>query len=198
MISKSILHEIECEVRSGLVKIFGQNLVFGFICGGFAKGYADDTHDVDLFVCVETNDEAAYDAYLDWYIGLHLRFGFPPDLDYPGEVVTLDRLRELLDIQSNFKIESLVVKSIWIKKSIIWADMFSGRITAIVGSSDGLDILESFRVLCRPYPERWKREVLDLLPEDVRRQWRDKHQLLIMERFMSYPKHDRGTHRIVR
>lgn len=198
MISLAIVEEIERDVKRNLPSIFGDNFVFGFICGGFAKGYADVTHDIDIFVCVKENDETAYDKYLAWYLDLHRRHGFPPDLDYPGEVVTLNRLRSILELQRYHKISSLIVEDIWIKKSIIWADMFAGQIMGATGSVEGLDILESLRVKCVPYPARWKQDVLALLSEDLRKQWEDKHQLLLMERFMSYPKHDRGSHRIIR
>jgi predicted nucleotidyltransferase len=195
MIAQETLDLISDDFKKSIPKIFGDNLVFAFICGGFAKGYANHDHDIDVFICLEKNDDHAYDRYVEWYLDLHKRFGFPPDLDYPGEVVVRERLLSILSVLTNFRIKDFVVTDVWLKKAIIWADMLAGRILAEHGN--GLAFLKGLRIECLNYPDRWKADILELLPDDEKIKWRNIPQLLLMEHFMVYPKHDKGKHRVI-
>lgn len=176
------------QVRIGLPRIFGDNLVFGFVCGGIAKGYADNFHDIDTFSCVRSlPDPQTEDAYYRWYFELHREFGLPPDFDYPGEVVTLERLSRVLKILKTLKL-TLSIDSVDTKKAIIWTDMITGGIAGRTGQEQ--DLLDAIIAEYGIYPAQWKREILDLIPPEERSQWENVVHTLIMERYMRYPKHD--------
>lgn len=175
------------EVQKGVAGIFDGNLVFGFVCGGVAKGYADDSHDIDLVVCTSTPiDEGVRDSYYDWYFDLHDRYSLPPDYDYPGEVVTYGQFSDTLVLLRGLEL-SLHVTDVRVKKAIIWGDMITGGIDGRVGDVALIDrVINEYK----DEPERWKQQVLALIPEGEREVWKDKNHTLLMERYMKYPKHD--------
>lgn len=184
----STIKKILIEVQSKLPLIFGDQMLFGFVCGGFSKGYADENHDVDIFVCLkEKLNPQTEKEYLDWYFDLHKRYGIAADFDYPGEIVTLDKLISTLKILKTLKL-TLKIDSVQVKKAIIWADMITSKIAAEVGTD--LDLLQKIRREYEKYPEQWKAEVLSLISLEEREKWQSKSHLLIMEHFMKYPKYD--------
>lgn len=181
-------NEVAEDFIRGTKDLFQENLLFGFICGGFAKGYWDEHHDIDTFICVRNPIERRVALqYLRWYHDIHHKHGFPPDDSYPGEIAEKNILLERLAILHNFHL-NLEVSSIDAKEAILWADMIVGKKMAIIGND--LDLLDSLQKAYGGYPEKWKREVLELLPDLDRSEWKDKSYLLIMERFMKYTQSD--------
>lgn len=188
MISQDTIDEILSETKVSLADIFGQNLIFGFVCGGFSKGYADENHDVDIFVCVNKNpDKKLEERYLKWYFDLHKRYGIKADYDYPGEIVPYEYLIQTLSMLRSLKL-TLEINDVRTKKAIIWADMLTGTTAAETGND--MEKLHQIKKEYAHYPEQWKGEVLRLINPDEAKIWRDKNHLLIMEKFMKYPKHD--------
>jgi hypothetical protein len=179
---------INREVQEQLPQVLGGNLLFGFVCGGVAKGYADSAHDIDTFACLETPiDEADLERYYQWYFDLHDRHGLPPDFDYPGEIVTLSQFEDTLRLLEGWKL-TLHVTDIKLKKAIIWADMITGGIAARCGRQT--EIIDR---ICQQYghhPALWKEQILRLIPPDEVPLWQEKNHTLIMERYMKYPKYD--------
>lgn len=179
--------KIKKDFLSGIKRLFEENLAFGFIGGGFAKGYWDKNHDIDMFICIKKEiDHKKAKAYLEWYFDLHKKHGFPPDKDYPGEIIKLDDLLKALKILDTLKLE-LKVNDISVKEAIIWADMIAGKNFGFIG--DG-KIFSSLRKKHAKYPEKWKKEILKLISSEDRKRWKNESYLLIMERFMQYPKND--------
>jgi len=188
LIEKNIINKILLEVQDGLKIIFGDNLLFGFVCGGFSKGYADKEHDIDVFVCLRQKEtEKENEEYLRWYFALHKKYDVKSDYDYPGEIVTYDYLVETLNILKKLVL-TLKIDDVRTKKAIIWADMLTSKTAAHVGTN--LELLNQLKYEYDKYPEKWKQEVLNLVSAEDREIWKEKSHLLIMEHFMRYPKHD--------
>ena len=181
-----IINTILEEVKIKLNEIFGGQMLFCFVCGGFSKGYADENHDVDIVVCLskEATREMA-DKYLQWYFDLHNRYGIKPDHNHPGLVVTQKELLDTLEILKTLKL-TLKINDVKTMEAIIWADMIASQTAAETGSD--LALLYRLKNELQKYPEHWKQEVLSLISEEERNVWKDKSQLLIMEHFMQYPK----------
>lgn len=182
------IEKILSEVKIKLNEIFGNEMIFGFVCGGFSKGYADENHDVDIFVCLKNDLQIEKEKiYLLWYFDLHKRYGIKPDFDYPGEIVTYKKLIRVLEKLKYLKL-TLKIEDILTKKAIIWADMITSKTAAETGSS--LKLLYKLKKEYGKYPNQWKQEVLSLIPKQEKKKWQEKSHLLIMEHFMHYPKHD--------
>lgn len=187
---KAIELGIERDFIAGMRDIFRENLSFGFICGGFAKGYWDRKHDIDVFICVNDLDSVRKrqaSEYILWYYDVHNKYGFPPDDAYPGEIVEKNDLIRTLKILRDLQLQ-LKITDISIKEAIIWADMIVGKKTGIVGND--LVLLTSLEKEYKNYPEKWKEEILSLISDSDRIQWKNKSYLLIMENFMKYPQND--------
>lgn len=182
-----ICKRIFVDVRESLDEIFGENLLFGFVCGGIANGYADYGHDIDIFVCVDgdvSNDKL--EKYYNWYFKLHSQYNLPPDKDYPGEIVSKEKLMKTLGLLNDLDLK-LKVTRIDIKEAIIWCDMITGGIEAITGS---IRELMNIRNSYGHHPDQWKQKVLSQISPEERMLWQDKSHTLIMERYMQYPKGD--------
>lgn len=186
-LGQEMCSRICAEVQEGVARIFGDNLVFGFVCGGVAKGYADTSHDIDLVVCTNSPaDEATMNSYYDWYFDLHQRHNLPPDYDYPGEVITCQQFTDTLKLLTDLEL-TLQISEVRVKKAIIWGDMITGGIDGKVGNIELIDqIIETYK----NEPARWKEQVLALIPPEERANWVDVNHTLLMERFMRYPKND--------
>ncbi len=183
-----IVEEILIEVEAKLSEIFKDNMLFSFVCGGFAKGYADENHDVDTFICLKDEpSKETEDEYLKWYFDLHKRYKVKPDYNYPGVLITYDKLIETLNILKTLKL-TLKIDDVWTKRAIIWADMITSKTAAETGSD--LELLYKLKAEYENYPDKWKNEVLALISEEERSIWKNKSHLFIMEHFMKYPKHD--------
>lgn len=183
-----IIEEILAEVEEKLETIFKDNMLFGFVCGGFSKGYADENHDVDTFICLENEPtKETEEEYLKWYFDLHKRYRVKPDYDYPGVIITRSKLIKTLNILKTLKL-TLEIKDVWTKRAIIWADMITSDTAAETGTD--LDLLYKLKFEYKDYPNKWKNEVLELISDKEKYGWKDKSHLLIMEHFMKYPKHD--------
>lgn len=188
MIRKLTEERINNDFITGVKELFGDNLAFGFICGGFAKGYWNENHDIDTFICVKKpiSKEVAI-KYLKWYSDLHEKHNFPPDLDYPGEIVELDILQERLKLLHALKLE-LKVTDINIREAILWADMLvGGKLEPVCNE---LSVFNSLQNEYANYPEKWKKEVLSLISQEEKLDWQNRDYGLIMEKFMQYPKSD--------
>lgn len=194
MTRKETEEKIKKDFMYGVCKIFGDNLAFGFICGGFAKGFWDNNHDIDTFVCVKKPiGEETAKTYLEWYYDLHKKYNFPPDDDYPGEIIELDTLKTKLKLLHTLKLE-LKVNDIDTREAILWADMLVGKKMGLV--CNNRKVFDTLQDEYANYPEKWKKEVLLLISEKDSQIWKDKSYLLVMERFMQYPKNDaRGFYR---
>ncbi len=126
-VSSEIVEEIQFEFMENVTRIFHKNLAFAFIFGGFGKGYATKTHDIDMFICLLR--EASLECISEfraWYFALHAKYHLPPDFKYPGEVVTLQRLTEkVLFLQK--RCFRQVVETYYEYEAIIWCDALSER-----------------------------------------------------------------------
>jgi hypothetical protein len=178
-----LLHEhriaaVGDEFRRVAPELFGDDLVFGFLCGGFAKGYATESHDADFFVCVRALPSGAFERYRRWYVDLHHRRGIAPDERDPGEVVLLSSLEEKIGWVSTRHVRP-EIPTYYEYEAIVWADMLSGPKIAKVGDLHRLAVLErQVEVL----PQRWRSDILRDAGADAETLWTLPLTLLFEQR----------------
>ena len=68
------LAEVFREFRQVAPDIFGENLAFGFVFGGFAKGYAVENQDADFFICLLRDNQRQLEIGREWYFDLLKRY----------------------------------------------------------------------------------------------------------------------------
>lgn len=136
---------------------------FGFVFGGFAKGYATATHDVDLFVCLRRLDEQSIiDIRRDYFL-LHERHSLQPDNDDPTEIMSIDQLQTRLALAASRSLRP-VIETYEEYEAICWAEIIVGAVAEFVGESD---LFFSLREQIAHLPQKWRIEVLGLMPPPI-------------------------------
>lgn len=119
---------------------FGRNigshfdrLVFAFVCGSVARGLASTKSDVDMFVAVEGTSGREIDAFEAWYKDIHHRCGLAPDLDFPGEIVPVARLRARMQLAECSR-PRRILRERRVYDGLVWSGMLASQpIVAFVG-----------------------------------------------------------------
>jgi hypothetical protein len=142
--------------REDVPRVFGDELVFGFVSGGFAKGYATSEHDIDAFVCVRELRVEASSAFRAWYLDAHRALGVAPDLRDPGEIVPFARLTEKIEWVRTRHL-AREVQTYYEYEAVVWADMLSGAKAARIGDIARLAEMEA---ACELLPQRWRADIL--------------------------------------
>jgi len=85
-------------------KIFGDDLVVGFINGRPALYFAKPDMDVDVFVVLQDrvlkdmNDfKAKWKQFVVGYRDIHTEYGFKPDNEFPGDFATVSQMQDVVD-----------------------------------------------------------------------------------------------------
>jgi len=159
-LSKEIIDDIVFNFSNVVPNIFRESLLFCFICGGFAKGYATNQHDIDMFICVKEVPEKEFmDDFLNWYFSIHKKWGLPPDCKYPGEIVVIKTLEEKINFLSHRRLRR-TIKTFYEYEAILWTDMISGKKIGLIVQDDVFFILEK---TCKGLERRWREEVAQAL-----------------------------------
>ena len=148
-------------------RIFEDQLCFGFVFGGFGKGYGGPGHDIDMFVAVNQLAASAQAEFVSWYMALHQELRLPPDLEYPGELVLLGDLERRIRFLEASHIRP-VIESQYEYESILWVDALSEEKLAFV-SGPGIDMEQLDQLMKRAYSLmlKWRSEVILWRPEPL-------------------------------
>ncbi len=130
-----IKKQIQAEFEGLMENVFGEVLVFGFICGSFAKDTTTDKSDLDIFVCINKDTEKYKTRFTQWYMDVHKKYRFTPDLNYPGELMTKRRLNRALEKTLNAKPRKTVNDEA-IYDGLAWSGMLYGKCVALCGKEE--------------------------------------------------------------
>jgi predicted nucleotidyltransferase len=155
----SVVDNIANEFSVVATSIFRNNLLFAFIFGGFAKGYATVHHDIDMFVCVDSYIVDEIERFRAWYLAIHSHFSLPPDDRYPGEIVAKSLLDEKVRFLEGRPLKP-EIETLYEYEAILWTDALSGRKLSVVGDRSALAIFER---RCSRLEELWRSEVSEML-----------------------------------
>lgn len=160
---KEHISEISCRVQQKFydkIKIhFSDNLHFAFIFGSFAKGYAKQDHDIDMFICLKQRDLLKERQFIIWSKNLHLQYGLKPDIQYPAEIMTLTDLNEAISYIDVVELE-LKNNSQKLFDYTTWIQILADKKIAMMGD---LQLLNELSIKCQQFPELWKKQILTKL-----------------------------------
>jgi hypothetical protein len=142
---------------------FGENLLFGFVFGGFAKGYATTDHDLDCFICLKSYDESQVANFHEWYFSLHAEYDLAPDIEMPGSIMDQRHLSEKLNFATTNPLKP-TIESNYEKQAIVWADIMLGEKACKIGNFAELN---SFEHTVRGLNQRWRKELITILGDEV-------------------------------
>jgi len=160
------LESISNAFQSMVRRIFGENLLFGFIFGSAAKGglkvKGSALDDLDTFICIQENQPLAVKKYLSELSVLHDRFGLKVDVDYPAEVMTLTTLNEVLQTLEQFdvSIDKIVTGDAF--DAIFWAHALSDKKMSFIGNDA---MMQSLIRLAAPHIKRWATQITQQLAQ---------------------------------
>ena len=137
-------------------EIFMDNLVFAFIFGSVAKGRYKKTSDIDMFVCTMNKPSAKQKAdFFEFYMRMHQEYGFFPDKEYPGELVSLEFLQKNIEYIKNW-IPHREIRTYREFEAVFWTAVLAEQKLAVV---DGMSVLQNMEEKCNRLVKKWKRMV---------------------------------------
>lgn len=93
------------EYKSYIQNLFKSNMEFSFIFGSYAKGTHKMTSDIDMFVCLRESNKELEKKFREWYFKFHYIYGKIPDFYYPGELITEEKLNNIITNNKNLEIK---------------------------------------------------------------------------------------------
>lgn len=163
LLKEDIVKAILSRFRYDIPPLFGTNLAFAFVAGGFAKGYAVEDQDIDMFICVRKYDEDQVKSFNEYYIKLHEEFDLVPDMSKPGELMTLGRLAQKIALVNARKLRP-IIESYYEYEGLLWTEMLTGVRAAQIGD---MNLLNQFVELCETLPQKWRHDVYNLIGENI-------------------------------
>lgn len=153
------VREIVQQFEPAVPEFFGDTLVFGFIFGGFAKGYATASHDIDMLVCVQEARDPSVHQFRTWYYDVHQKFGLQPDcIDFGETLVEADLLKRLTLLEATPLRHE--IETYYEYESILWCDVISGPKIGVVGDAHAVS---EYEARCSALMERWRDEAIIML-----------------------------------
>lgn len=137
-------------------EIFKDNLVFAFIFGSVAKGRHKKTSDIDMFVCTVKEPSAEQKSdFFELYMRMHQKYGFTPDEEYPGELVSLEFLLKNIEYIQNW-IPHREIRTYREFEAVFWMAVLAEQKLASVGK---MSVLQNMEEECGRLVKEWKRMV---------------------------------------
>uniref|UniRef100_A0AC34GY24 Polymerase nucleotidyl transferase domain-containing protein n=1 Tax=Panagrolaimus sp. ES5 TaxID=591445 RepID=A0AC34GY24_9BILA len=128
------------------IETFGDNLIFGFIFGSYAKGKArfsgKNASDLDVFICLKERNNYQESLFKKFIVKFQWENGLKPDLDYCCEIISFSELEISMcrlhknPIQIYFNDESTF-------DAIIYLCALAGPKAAVIGNKTMLSNLTS-------------------------------------------------------
>lgn len=131
-LKKIMLSEYEDKIRT----FFGSNLNFSFIFGSYAKGLEKQTSDIDMLIYLDEDDKFAINEFRNWYFKFHYMYGKFPDVLYPGEVITREKLESV--INNNYNIKFNEINDADTFDSLFYTQIFTDKKIGIIGEQKNL------------------------------------------------------------
>ena len=156
-VPKETVDEIVRRFAKEVPPIFGDNLVFGFVCGSVARGVTVYDDDIDTLIVLKKIDYDQIHLFRTWIFDLHDTFGMKIDKDFPYEVFTLETLEEKFSALDRIR-PSLHYVSSPTYDTITWAEMvYNPSKAGIIGDQD---LIKSQADRCNEHVQRWRKEIV--------------------------------------
>lgn len=147
------INRLEKTFEDGVSKIFQDNLAIAFVFGSVAKGREKKSSDIDMFICtVEEPSVKQKEDFINFYMKLHKEYGFVPDMEYPGEVVSMEFLHKNIDHIWDW-IPYKEITTYREFEAVFWTAVLAEQKIAVV---DKLSVLRDLEYRCNALVKKWK------------------------------------------
>jgi acyl-CoA reductase-like NAD-dependent aldehyde dehydrogenase len=120
-------------IKRELIKIFGRDLLFCFICGSSLRKKFFSNSDIDIFCCVKKYSKRQEIKFRETYFLFHKKKKANPDIYYPGELMRLKELENKLLLTFRTK-PSIIIKNKYVYDGLVWAGMIVDNKKKIFGN----------------------------------------------------------------
>lgn len=135
-------HEvITAQFQENALRIFGDQLVFAYIFGKFAREKERRSEAVNTLVCVHDLHADRVEQYLDWLFSMHEMFGRIPNFMHPAHIVSFTQLQAAAE-QLPFLQLSAAMNEITVYDAMMWCYSLAQPWTGVVNPEN--------------IPEEWK------------------------------------------
>ena len=156
-VPKETVDEIVRRFAKEVPPIFGDNLVFGFVCGSVARGVTVYDDDIDTLIVLKKIDYDQIHRFRTWIFDLHDTFSMKIDKDFPYELFTLETLEEKFSALDRIR-PSLHYVSSPTYDTMTWAEMvYNPSKAGIIGDQD---LFKSQADRCNEHVQRWRKEIV--------------------------------------
>lgn len=177
-------------------KLFGENLVFGFIFGSAAKGKlkveGPDRDDLDTFICINKEDKVATEAYIKKLGDLHHKYNLKVDGVFPAEIMTLATLEKTIGSLENIVVSVDKVVSGDEFDHMFWVHALTDKKIGFVGNGK---VMSRLITNGSPYIYKWSGQIIeqlkkkDALPKYLCQTFSGLNKNEIIEKLSSYNPH---------
>src|SRR3989344_3964325 len=119
------------DIRKRLLNIFKNKIIFSFICGSYVETNTF-YNDIDILCCVNSFNKREELQFRETYFSCHKEAGAKPDIYFPGELMTLKMLEEVIELAKKSK-PIIKVKDKKIYDGLVWAGMIVGKKKILAG-----------------------------------------------------------------
>lgn len=160
--SKTRLNDILFkEYKTFIQNLFKNNLNFSFIFGSYAKGTPKISSDVDMLVCLNKIDKEIERKFREWYFEFHYMYGKTPDFYYPGEIITEEKLNNI--ISNNKNIEFKIKNDADTFDALFYTQIFTDKKREIIGNQQ---LLLKYEYELRKFIPDFCNQIYELLKQN--------------------------------
>lgn len=146
---------MKINLKRKLIKIFGDNLLFSFICGSRIQNKSLANSDIDIFCCVNFYNREQERKFRELYFSLHQKMKAKPDIYYPGELMKLKTLENRLRLAIHQE-PTLRIKEKKLYDGLVWAGMLVDNKEIIFGQIPGKIISQASSCI-----KKWNKKLFD-------------------------------------
>lgn len=116
-------------------EIFGNDLIFAFISGSFAKFKLRKKSDIDMFICVRKRNNIRNKNFIKWYLKIHKDHGLRPDRKFFAEIVVIKELDMALKYIKKFR-PIFLIQERKLYDAFIWIGMIAASKIGFIGQKE--------------------------------------------------------------
>lgn len=155
---KNLRNLIIDECTNNIKMIFKDDLEFSFIFGSYAKNKENPISDIDLFICLNRCNEKSINEFRKWYFKFHYMFGKFPDVLYPGEILSVQSLENILNSNADIILKDTNNSEIF--DLLFYTQIFTDKKILIAGNQM---LIDKYRKEFEKNIQKYCKEIFEFL-----------------------------------
>jgi len=128
--------------KDKIIEVFEENLIVSFVFGSYAKFEESQTSDIDVFIGVKNVDETQVNNFRKWYFETHYMFGLVPDFQFPGEIIAVENLYDIIRTANSVTLQLCNDADVY--NVVFFTQILLDKKIYLFGSENSIEIENSF------------------------------------------------------